>query len=123
MTLSLGMLTMDTTDARSLAQWWAEQTGSEIAHDFDGWFVAVRGGSLPVTLGFQKVEDPTAGKNKLHLDLTADDRDAEVDRLVSAGASLVGTFGDENFSWVTLADPDGNLFDVAAAESASAADF
>lgn len=120
MTLSLGMLTMDTTDARALAQWWAEQTGAAIAQDHDGWFVVVQGGGLPVLLAFQRVEDPTPGKNKVHLDLMSEDVDGEVDRLVAAGASLVERRGDENFRWVTLADPDGNLFDVASAEEADA---
>ncbi len=51
-----------------------------------------------VTLAFQQVDDPTPGKNKVHLDLIADDIDAEVDRLVAAGATLVERRGDENFT-------------------------
>lgn len=113
MTLTLGMVTIDTTDAESLARWWAEQTGAAVSQANDGWFVVLEGGGLPVTLGFQKVEDPTPGKNRIHLDLGADDLDAEVERLVAAGASLVGRRGDEGFRWVTLADPQGNEFDVA----------
>lgn len=113
MTLTLGMVTVDTTDAESLARWWAEQTGAAVSQANDGWFVVLEGGGLPVTLGFQKVEDPTPGKNRIHLDLGADDLDAEVERLVAAGASLVGRRGDEGFRWVTLADPQGNEFDVA----------
>lgn len=113
MTLTLGMVTIDTTDAESLARWWAEQTGAAVSQANDGWFVVLEGGGLPVTLGFQKVEDPTPGKNRIHLDLGADDLDAEVERLVAAGAGLVGRRGDEGFRWVTLADPQGNEFDVA----------
>ena len=67
----------------------------------------------PGLLSFQKVDDPTPGKNRIHLDLTADDLEAEVDRLLGAGATLVGRRGDESFRWVTLADPDGNEFCVA----------
>lgn len=112
MALELGMITIDTTDAEALAGWWAEQTGAEIAETNDGWFVVVGGGGLPVLLAFQKVEDPTPGKNRIHLDLSAPDLDSEVDRLVDSGASLVERRGDESFRWVTLADPDGNQFDV-----------
>lgn len=119
MTLTLGMITVDSTDAEPLAQWWAEQTAAAITETNDGWFVVVKGGELPLMLAFQKVEEVTPGKNKVHLDLSAPDLDAEVDRLVAAGATLVERRGDESFRWVTLADPQGNLFDVAAAEQAA----
>ncbi|WP_110853109.1 VOC family protein [Georgenia satyanarayanai] len=116
MAMTLSMVTFDTTDADSLATWWAEQTGGEVVERNDGWFVMVAGGSLPVLLAFQKIEDPTPGKNRIHLDLTAEDLDAEVDRLLGAGATLVARRGDESFRWVTLADPQGNQFCVAAAD-------
>ncbi|WP_256842916.1 VOC family protein [Ornithinimicrobium cryptoxanthini] len=116
MTLTLGMITTDTTDAEALAGWWAEQTGAQIAETNDGWFVIVRGGTLPVWMAFQKVDGVTPGKNRLHLDLTASgDLDDEVERLLGAGATLVARRGDENFRWVTLADPQGNEFCVSGA--------
>jgi len=113
MALALGMVTFDTTDADALASWWAAQTGAEVVERNEGWYVIVAGGSLPVQLAFQRIEDPTAGKNRLHLDLLAEDLDGEVDRLLAAGASLVAHRGDESFRWVTLADPQGNVFCVA----------
>ncbi|WP_413451862.1 VOC family protein [Georgenia phoenicis] len=114
--MTVGMVTFDTTDADSLATWWAEQTGGEVVERNDGWFVMVAGGTLPVRLAFQKVDDPTPGKNRIHLDLVAEDLDAEVDRLLAAGATLVARRGDESFRWVTLADPQGNQFCVATAD-------
>lgn len=116
MTMTLSMVTFDTTDADALASWWAEQTGGQVVERNDGWFVMVAGGTLPVLLAFQKIEDPTPGKNRIHLDLTADDLDGEVNRLLEAGATLVERRGDESFRWVTLADPQGNQFCVAAAD-------
>ena len=48
---------------------------------------------------------------RLHLDLYATDPEAEVERLLRLGATLErGPHKGEDF--VTLADPDGNLFDV-----------
>ena len=66
------------------------------------------------TLGFQKVPDPTPGKNKVHLDFHASDKEAEVARLVELGARETGrhSFGPE-FDWVVLADPEGNAFGIA----------
>lgn len=114
--MTLSMVTFDTTDADALASWWAEQTGGQVVERNDGWFVMVGGGTLPVLLAFQKIDDPTPGKNRIHLDLTADDLDGEVDRLLGAGATLVERRGDESFRWVTLADPQGNQFCVADAD-------
>lgn len=114
MSISVGMVTFDTTDARALAAWWAEQTGGAVVNDMEGFFVVV---ATPtgLHLGFQTVPDPTPGKNRLHLDCGAADPQAEIDRLVAAGATLVAVH-DENpgFTWTVLADPDGNQFCVAA---------
>ena len=112
MTVTPAMITCDTTDALALATWWAEQTGGTITEENAGWFVivAVPGGP---TLAFQKVEEPTPGKNRLHLDVVTDDLGAEVERLRGAGAGLVAECGDDSFRWVTLADPAGNEFCVA----------
>ena len=98
MTVTPAMITCDTTDALALATWWAEQTGGTITEENDGWYVIVSVPDSP-TLAFQKVEDPTPGKNKVHLDLTSTDVDAEVDRLVAAGATLVERRGEEGFRW------------------------
>jgi hypothetical protein len=119
MTLSLATVTFDSTEPVPLARWWADQLGGEINDPFGGFFVFVYGG--PLQMAFQKVDDPTPGKNKLHVDLVADDLDAEVDRLMASGAGLVERRGDESFRWVTLTDPDGNEFCVAQRGEAEAA--
>lgn len=106
------MVTTDSTDPAPLAQWWAERCGGEIVADHDGWFVIVK---IPNgTLGFQKVADPTPGKNRLHLDLhVSGDLDESLRQFLAAGATLVGDRGDESFRWITLADPQGNEFCIA----------
>ncbi len=114
MTLSIATVTVDTTDPAPLARWWADQLGGQVNDPFDGFFLIVSGG--PVQMAFGKVDDPTPGKNRIHVDLFADDLDAEVARLVEAGAGLVERRGDESFRWVTLTDPDGNEFCVAQGE-------
>jgi catechol 2,3-dioxygenase-like lactoylglutathione lyase family enzyme len=68
-------------------------------------------GPVP-TLLFERVPDPTPGKNRLHLDVNATDRDqdAELQRLLDLGArpAQIGQTGEE--SWHVLADPEGNVF-------------
>jgi hypothetical protein len=69
--------------------------------------------SLP-PLMFLQVESPTPGKNKWHLDRFADAPAAEIERAIGLGASRQGDYDEFDTVWTTLADPEGNLFDVAA---------
>jgi catechol 2,3-dioxygenase-like lactoylglutathione lyase family enzyme len=108
---------VDCRDAGALAAFWCAVLGYEVVDSSDeGWVeIAPPGqpetGPVP-TLLFQAVPDPTPGKNRLHLDLNATDRDqgAELERLLGLGATPadVGQTGEE--SWHVLADPEGNVF-------------
>ncbi|HSR86118.1 MAG TPA: VOC family protein [Streptosporangiaceae bacterium] len=51
-------------------------------------------------------------KNRLHLDLRPKDQAAEVARLQALGARRVDVGQGADVSWVVMADPDGNEFDV-----------
>ncbi len=56
---------------------------------------------------FQRAEEGRA-PGRVHLDLTAVDRAAEVERLVGLGATEVRTVSDGEMTWSVLTDPDGN---------------
>ena len=113
MSLDIAMVTFDCSDPDALAAWWADAVGGEVNPVAPGEFVMVTRPNGP-TLGFQKVPDPTPGKNRVHLDFHAADKEAEVARLVAAGATETcrNSFGPD-FDWVVLADPEGNAFCVA----------
>jgi hypothetical protein len=53
-----------------------------------------------------KGPEPKTVKNRVHLDLRAADRDAELTRLQDLGARVAG----EVDGWTTLTDPEGNEF-------------
>ncbi len=55
---------------------------------------------------FQFVPESKVGKNRVHLDLRADDVDAEVQRLTGLGARLSAAYERH----ITLVDPEGNEF-------------
>ena len=57
----------------------------------------------PAALGSVLVQNLSEGASRLHLDIEADDTDAEVRRLVGAGAEVVERIDD----WVVLRDPGG----------------
>jgi catechol 2,3-dioxygenase-like lactoylglutathione lyase family enzyme len=60
---------------------------------------------------FLKVPEGKVVKNRLHLDLRPEDQAIEVARLEALGARRVSV-GQGEVSWVVMADPDGNEFDV-----------
>jgi hypothetical protein len=64
---------------------------------------------------FLKVPDRKEVKNRLHLDLRPEDRDAEVARLEGLGARRVSVGQGPEVAWVVMADPDGNEFCVLRA--------
>jgi predicted enzyme related to lactoylglutathione lyase len=59
---------------------------------------------------FQLVPEAKTVKNRLHLDVRigADDADAAVAGLTARGAKVLHTGRQGPFTWVTLADPEGN---------------
>ncbi|MEU1122930.1 VOC family protein [Streptomyces sp. NPDC005899] len=72
------------------------------------------GTGLGRRLLFQRVPEPKTVKNRLHLDVHAPpgQRDAEVERLVSLGASVLRSVEEPGGSWQVLLDPEGNEFCV-----------
>jgi Glyoxalase-like domain len=59
-------------------------------------------------LWFQLVPESKVVKNRVHLDLACADVGAEAERLAGLAARVL----DEHERWVTMADPEGNEFDV-----------
>jgi hypothetical protein len=109
-------LVIDSRDPEALAGFWAAVLDYRVlGREGDGAVEigpeAGFGGAAP-TLLFAPVADPTPGKVRLHIDLNATDRDrdAELERLLSLGATRadVGQTGEEG--WHVLADPEGNEF-------------
>jgi hypothetical protein len=107
---------VDALDPVRLARWWAEVLGYQVlAEKPDEVTIAPSPGTHP-ELVFVAVPDPKDGKNRLHLDLTPDDQDAEVERLLDMGARHVDIGQSRAVSWVVLADPEGNEFCVLSSK-------
>lgn len=109
----MAMVTIDCADPRRLAEFWTAALGTTVAQDFGGefLFLAPPEGGLP--LGLQRVPEPRAGKNRVHIDLGSEDREQEVKRLVGLGATELGEHEVPGFAWTVLADPEGNEFCVS----------
>lgn len=123
MSIRIQCLVIDSADPIALGRWWAEVLGWRVTHEADDETVlepppgSPEYGVVPDVL-FLKVPDAKTVKNRLHLDLRPTDQAAEVERLLAMGASEASIGQGEDASWVVMADPEGNEFDVLRAFTA-----
>ncbi|MFK8023686.1 MAG: VOC family protein [Ilumatobacter sp.] len=121
MSLGIAAITFDCRHAGDLATFWSDALGREIDPSPEGappQFFASIGRIDPVpgvpAMMFIAVPEGKTIKNRVHLDLDANDREQEVDRLVGLGATVVHDKEEWGVRWTTMADPEGNEFCVAS---------
>lgn len=117
--LRIQCLTIDCHNPQLVAEFWRDVLDWRITHISETEAVLEPPAGSPLVdvapdLLFLKVSDDKVVKNRLHLDLRPDDKDAEVARLKAIGAVEVeiGQSDDPDTTWVVLADPEGNEFCV-----------
>ena len=105
-------LVLDCADPERLAEFWAEALGYANVGSA-GVYVALypREGTGPKLL-LQRVTEPKATKNRMHLDIEVPDITAEADRLSGLGAQRFSddTCSEHGSTWILMADPEGNEF-------------
>jgi hypothetical protein len=109
-------LTFSARDPIRLATFWSQAAGYEIDEAAPNR-VRLRGAAGMPAMLFMPVSD-ACPPSSLHLDLAAADPAAEVERLISLGASAVETTDDgaprprttNGIEWFVLTDPEGNEF-------------
>lgn len=110
---TIGSITVDCGDAAHLAAFWAGALGGEVRDGASVHFAAVATPDAGPGLMFIQVPEGKTAKNRMHLDLAATDRGAEVERLVALGAEHLYDKDEWGHQWTTLADPEGNEFCVS----------
>jgi predicted enzyme related to lactoylglutathione lyase len=116
MGIRIQCLCIDAEDPATIASFWQSALGWRRTFEKEDEVVleppagSPEDGVAPDLL-FLKVPEGKAGKNRLHLDLRPEDQAAEVARLEALGARRVSV-GQGQVSWVVMADPEGNEFDV-----------
>ena len=116
MTLRIATITIDCAGPQALARWWANALRWSITYDSpDEVVIEAPEGETASPLLFIKVPDDKVVKNRLHIDLRPDDRDAEVARLEGLGARRVDIGQGPDVPWVVMADPENNEFCVLRA--------
>ena len=109
-------LVLDCADPLKLGAFWREALGYRALFEIPTHVVLVPddagGNASPLVL--QQVPESKTAKNRMHLDIVADDVVAEVARLELLGARRVheGIQSAGPIEWVTLIDPEDNEFCV-----------
>ena len=111
----LSYITVDCRDPAHLGHFWRDALGWVVTFENDSGVVLVdpEGGRMP-GLHLQAVPEPKVGKARVHLNVWVDDVNAEIDRLIGLGASVLERrkrWDDTTFAVMT--DPEGTEFCVA----------
>jgi hypothetical protein len=117
--LSVAALSIDCADPAALADFWGKVLGRPVSPGATPENVAVDA-TDPASgprMFFQKVPEPKAVKNRLHLDLLTEHYDEEIERLTGLGARPLNEVKLPAVRWTTFADPEGNEFDLLTWQS------
>jgi predicted enzyme related to lactoylglutathione lyase len=108
-------VSFDAHDAQAVASFWAAVLGRAVADGANGDNAAINADpAVPGSrISFHRVPEGKTVKNRMHFDLITTDFDAEVGRLTGLGATKLNEIN-AGRHWATLADPEGNEFDLIA---------
>jgi hypothetical protein len=112
--LSVAALAIDCADPAALAEFWGKVLGRPVSPGATAENATVDAAD-PASgprLFFQKVAEPKAVKNRLHLDLLTQHFEEETERLAGLGARPLNEVKLPGVRWTTFADPEGNEFDL-----------
>lgn len=104
---------IDSTDPAALGRWWSEVLGWPVTFEtLDEVSIEPSDDDVchDLALVFVPVPEPKTFKNRVHLDLASrsvTDQATIVERLLGLGANPAD-IGQDDVSWVVLADPEGN---------------
>ena len=124
MALNIVNVVFDCTDAAALAAFWSSVLNRPVDEGGNPFFSTI-GRQNPdekagPALMFIQVPESKQTKNRLHLDLHADDDTgaAQVERVLGLGATKLSEHHEFGVHWVTFQDPEGNEFDLAVGADA-----
>jgi len=107
-------LVLDCADPERLAAFWAPALGYVSLGSAGNYVALFPDGEPGPKLLLQRVEEPKAVKNRMHVDIEVADIEAEADRLEGLGATRVsrGPCREHGSTWILMSDPEGNEFCV-----------
>jgi hypothetical protein len=113
MTLQLGNITFDCADSARVGTFWSAALNRPLDDGPSEWFASIgRSDESQTVWLFIKVPEGKHAKNRCHVDLRSDNREAEVARLLALGAEHYNDYDEHGHQWTTLRDVEGNEFCV-----------
>ena len=112
-TPKVSAIMMDCTDMDEMVTFWGSLLDLEVGATYPEFVFMSPVAEGGPSLGFQLVPEEKTVKNRVHVDLAAENREAVVAKIIELGGMRIHDHGDEAFKWTTCADPQGNEFDVA----------
>lgn len=110
----LNCIVIDCKDADKAAEFWSQALDGYVV-DKQPWGVTMKSDTDPL-IYFEIVPEGKEVKNRLHLNIRADDRQAEVRRLVALGAAAIDEISPGGgYVWTNMKDVEGNEFCVSQA--------
>ena len=111
----IGSIVIDCRKFDEMIEFWMTALGYEQRGPRDeGWTLLFDPRGAGPNLAFRRDQDHPSQPWWYHLDLYSNDPESEVSRLTNSGATLLEARQPDR-DFVTLADPDGNPFDVVDA--------
>jgi hypothetical protein len=106
---------LDCSNPENLMGFWQEALGYRVYYSGPSLAILVPHDVNTSPLLLQRVPEPKAGKNRMHVDIVTEEVEVEVKRLEALGARRlhdgIRTFGPTR--WVAMADPENNEFCVS----------
>ena len=115
-TLKMAAIVINARDSERVVDFWKTVLGVGERQRLPGFVWLERQPGASVSLAVQQVDDPTEGRNRLHLDFGTDDVGATADRILAAGGAELEQHAMGSFTWTVFADPEGNEFCIAQAD-------
>jgi catechol 2,3-dioxygenase-like lactoylglutathione lyase family enzyme len=106
-------VTFDCRDPRPLAEFWSQALGYRVQDVSELFASLTPPAEGQPNLLFITVPEGRVAKNRVHLDLRTEDREAEIERLIALGATRGETHDEYGVKWTVLQDPEGNELCVA----------
>ena len=113
MTKNVNAITFDAADPAALAAFWAQALETPVDEPRHPDVRTIGASTLTPFWLFAKVDERSNGKNRVHAAIFVADLEAETDRLLGLGATLVEKFDLGALKFNKFTDPEGNQFDVA----------
>jgi catechol 2,3-dioxygenase-like lactoylglutathione lyase family enzyme len=111
----VGTIMIDCNDIETMTTFWSRALGLDEEVRYPNYVWLSRLGEKGPALAFQLVPEPRQGKNRIHLDIGAEDPEAFVAHIIELGGAKIEDHEVNGFRWSILADPEGNLFCVTPA--------